>query len=505
MNQDLLDQARSVARMTGTRLRLRIPSVLASGEEFALDMSVVGSDSLPCDTFTNTIRFADSQGIEGLPATLRFDSGTSILRVEGLKAIGSEVAVVRGIVEGTDKIDGDPNVASNPAWVQDDPAYRIYWGDIHVHTRISNCSGWRCLDPEWCYQYARDMSLLDFAAPADHLRGIAADPANWPRLQQLARDYNDPHRFVSLLAFESSHAQGYGGDNNIYYLDDEAPHFWLDREDMKGIAPKVPLPDMWDQLDANGKEYISIPHHTGRPNKYRSWDEDYYSPEHEPLFEIYSSWGSSEARQTRFPMSGGNNDAASYYTDALKAGTRFGVIASSDDHATLPGAVHTHRIQPYDMPNLCDQSHNGLAAIRATELTRPALFDAMKRRSTYATTLARSLVDVQIGDASMGEEIKADAVLSRKREIRVRLTLHGSPGAKISLMRNGELLESKSLGKEFPVSSAVNEVVFEDAERLEDIAVKDAKFHPDPFAVYYVRIEDGRSFHQWTSPIWVDV
>ena len=158
MNAELLREAQSVANMTGRRLQLRIPSILATGEEFALDLSVTGANALPDGSFQNVLRFENSVGVEGLPRSFRLDPGQSTGRIDGLKAVGPDVASVGAVVEGTRKIDGDPAVDSNPAWVFDDPPYRLYWGDIHVHTRYSNCSGWRCLDPEWCYQYAREPS-----------------------------------------------------------------------------------------------------------------------------------------------------------------------------------------------------------------------------------------------------------------------------------------------------------------------------------------------------------
>jgi len=383
------------------------------------------------------------------------------------------------------------------------PAYRIWWGDLHVHTRYSNCSPWRCLDPEWCYLYAREITFLDVAAAADHLRGIAAEPDRWQHLQQAVRRFNEPGRFVTFLAFESSHAHGYGGDNNVYYLDDDAPHFWIDRPDMTAISPKIHLRELWSFLDATGRPYFTVPHHTGRSGKFRTWDTDVYEPEKEPLFEIYSSWGSSEMRWSRISISGGNNDGASYFVDALKAGARFGVIASSDDHATLPGEVHQHRTAPFSLPALVSAPHQGLAAIRSPALTRQDLFAAMRRRDTYATTLAMSLVDLRIGDASMGQEICADDSLRRKRRVQVRFTLHSGAAATVTLVRNGNDLAQQSF-RSASLATGVTESVFEDSEPLDRVVIRDARFAAHPFTVYYVRIEDDRGFHQWTSPIWID-
>ena len=503
MKKELLEQVRTIAFVTGRRIHLRIPSVLAEGEEFALKISVTGYDALPVETFPNTFHFADSQGIEGLPDSYRLEPGSSTGVIPGLKATGTGVALVEARMEVEDAPEVDLSVYSNPGWIFQDPSYRLFWGDLHVHTKYSNCSAWRCVDPEWCYQYAREISLLDFAAAADHLRGIVSEEGRWTDLQNLARQYTVPGKFAAFLAFESSHARGYGGDNNVYYRDDDAPYFWRDREDMKGIAPKVHLEELWEELDATGKGYFTAPHHTGRSGKYRSWDEDYHDPNHEPLFEIYSSWGSSEKRWSRFPIDGGKNDDPSYFVDALKAGARFGVIASSDDHATLPAGVRNHRVRPFRPRPLKAHSHKGLAAVRCPELKREALFDSMMERNTYATTDALSLMEVRIGDARMGEEIQADSNLRQQRRIRVRYTAHDAAACRIILVRNGEELAEKSIrGPE--TMRQVNEVIFEDNDPLNEVALRGAKYHPEPFVAYYVRAEDRWGAHQWSSPIWID-
>ncbi len=502
--EDYMQEAKDVAEMINRRIQIRIPSVLEEGEEFAAQVSVIGADGLPAGDFSRALDLTGSVGIAGMPRSVTPEPGAGSLCIGGLCASGPQVALIRARLTLPGISGGGATVVSNPAWVFNDPPYRIFWGDLHAHTRYSNCHGWRCLDPEWCYLYARDVSLLDFVAPADHLRGIVAVRDRWPRLQELAREYNSPGGFVAFLAFESSHAQGCGGDNNVYFCGDDAPHFWLDREDMHGSSPEVHLRTLWEQMDGCGTPYFTVPHHTGRAVKYRSWNEPYHDPGREPVFEIYSSWGSSEMRHSRLPISGGNNDAASYFVDALRAGARFGVIASSDDHATLPGSVHHFRTEPYRPPTLNGHAHKGLAAVRCGRLTRESLFEAMRRRDVYATTHSRSLVDMHVGDAPMGREIGADAALRRRRSIRLRLTLHDAVVGRVTLMRNGAPLEERIIrGPE--VAESVNDVVFEDTDELERVAVRDSLYHDGPFVVYYARVEDGSGAHQWTSPVWIDL
>ena len=88
---------------------------------------------------------------------------------------------------------------------------------------------------------------------------------------------------------------------------------------------------------------MTIPHHTARELKCRGWDDGWYNPEREWLYEIYSHWGSSEERWSRYPVFNGNAEGPAYFRDALVRGCRFGVIASSDDHTTLPGSESESR------------------------------------------------------------------------------------------------------------------------------------------------------------------
>lgn len=496
MDPRIIDGAQDALLWTTWRLQLTIPSILATGEEFALRITALGPDGLPSGGFPREIVFEASPGIEGLPESVRFllaDGGQIVL--ESLRGVGPGHAFVVAQPEGCPS-----EVYSNPAWVVDEPPYRIYWGDLHVHTTYSNCSAWACKDPEFCYAYARDATHLDFAAPADHLRGIASEEGRWARLQELVRLYDEPGSFVPFLGFESSHKTGFGGDNNAYFLESDAPYFWLKREDMRGTSPEVSLQQLWDFLDSTGRDYFTAPHHTGRSGKYRSFGDPVYDPEREPVFEIFSMWGSSESRWNRFPLYAGNSDEPCYFQDALRAGCRYGVIASSDDHRTLPGGEGKAR-QALGFNNLATYVHHGLAGVRAQELTRESLWEALRARSCYATTQARVLLDVQIGDVSMGQEgsVEKSDLLHQRREVRVKALTTEPARIDVVLVRNGEEVQREQWDPDAP------EFVFEDTAPLDDIAIRDARFHPEPFVVYYVRLENQFNQTQWSSPIWLDL
>ncbi|MEZ5392869.1 MAG: DUF3604 domain-containing protein [Bryobacterales bacterium] len=80
----------------------------------------------------------------------------------------------------------------------------------------------------------------------------------------------------------------------------------------------------------------------------------------------------------------------------------------------------------------------GLAAALAPENTAGAIFDALRERSTYATTGERILLDVHLDGAGMGETASADG--PRKVDCRV----YGpAPIDAVDLIKNGKVVYTK--------------------------------------------------------------
>jgi hypothetical protein len=239
------------------------------GRDLHTEDNLLWSGGMPSPDFSPSFSLLDSNGIGNLPDSIALAPGDKgQLCIDGLEAIGPDTAYVAA------KLDGFSfSILSNPAWIFKDPPFRIYWGDIHIHTTFSNCSPWACKTPEFCYEYARDVTHLDFAAPADHVRGIIAEPHRWDHLKELVRRYDEPNRFVPFLGFESSHSSGFGGDNNVLFKDFYGDVFRPDRPDVLTAHPEIHLTDLWDFLDKTAKCYMTIPHHTGRGDKFRSFND----------------------------------------------------------------------------------------------------------------------------------------------------------------------------------------------------------------------------------------
>jgi hypothetical protein len=497
MRKKLIDQNKDAFFLTNYRLQLTIPSVLAEGEIFSLKMTLFGPDGLPYPYCSYSFSLRDSKGIRNLPNLITFsveDDGQ--IFIEGLEAIGPDYAYVSARIEGFSF-----SVFSNPAWVYKNPPFRIFWGDIHVHTTFSNCSPWACKSPEFCYEYARDVTHLDFAAASDHIRGIIAEPARWNHLKELVRMYDESGRFIPLLAYESSHSSGFGGDNNVYFKEFDGDIFLPQKTDIKTAHPKIHLKELWDFLDKKGKSYLTIPHHCGRGDKYRSFADPVYSPEREPLFEIYSWQGSSEVYNNEYPYDFIIGEGPFYFRDAINAGCRYGVMASSDDHKTMPGGEHKQGF-PLGNKRLIKYIHHGLTALRIKELTREALWEGMKHKSCYATTFSRMLLDVSIADLSMGQEMKVSKTdtLRNQRKVKVRV-MHTEPPSLLNvvLIRNGKILEQTE------INQRNDSIIFEDNENLDKVAIKNSLFFPAPFVSYYVKASTPNRQTIWSSPIWFDL
>jgi hypothetical protein len=122
------------------------------------------------------------------------------------------------------------------------------------------------------------------------------------------------------------------------------------------------------------------------------------------VIETYSEWGNAEHDRAPYPYIR-HTECGRWTRNTLHhflaQGHRLGIVASTDDHLGYPGAYR-----------------EGLAAILATELTRDAIFDALRHRRTYAVTGDRIRLDFQVNGHIMGTQMP----YTRQRELTVTVT-----------------------------------------------------------------------------------
>ena len=289
----------------------------------------------------------------------------------------------------------------------------LYWGEVHTHTSYSDGQG----TPEEAAREAR--AHLDFWACADHICSSAGIPewhekfmANWDNTRQAIAAHNQPHEFVTLPAYEYT---SIGGDFNIYFPGD-------------CVEPYLPdsVADFARYAAASGA--ILIPHHTGYIAGVRGMDWDDFVPEVMPLVEVFSMHGSSEVEPGPYPMNlhwMAPRESAGTVQEGLDRGCRFGLMASSDGHGGYPGN--------YLM---------GLTAVCAPELTREAVFEALRDRRCYGVTGDRIKLDFGINGTAMGGE-----TTGQQREISFSVT--GMDAIeRVEVVKNGRVLLSRDANGE---------------------------------------------------------
>jgi len=358
----------------------------------------------------------------------------------------------------------------NPTIVAESlPERAVYWGDLHSHTSYS----WDGVGRD-AFGYARFVAGLDFYAMTDH----AIEPdANWTKglskkyweeYNNLTHVYNLPGEFVTLHAYECSFGTPFG-HHNVYFRGEPGPLLY---------PQTVELPNLWAALQAG--DALTIPHHTGKfPQKV---DFTIHDPEFRRNFEMYSGHGLSESYDPTHPLafefSKFTSDAKSAegkgnLQDAWQMGLQVSAIAASDDHRAQPG-----------------NAMYGLAAIRATELTRDAIFQGLYDRHTYATTGAKIILDFTVNDTPMGQ------TAAHESTARIALRAHGTDTIDfVELLRLQPGAEAFTVVQRWEPKALDFEATWGDAES-------------QPGTIYYFRVRQHKLIHKrvamaWSSPVWI--
>lgn len=347
-------------------------------------------------------------------------------------------------------------------WRQGGPGVRLYFGDLHTHTWVSDGTG----DPDEIFTRARDVLHHDFVALTDHdvSNGNRYAAHEWKYAQLLSNFFNRDGIFSTLVAYEWTSqpvAKGGHGHRNLYFAGNSAPLWGVDRE-----APDSKT--LFELLKT--QPAFAVPHHT-------SWTGTDWEPvvsELQPLFEVVSVHGSSE-REGGGPIAPRVGEGGSYALEALQRGARFGFVGGSDGHG-----VPWH----YGVSRQADVWTTGLTGVFAKRLSRASLHEALKTRLCYATSGPPMGLWLDANGVPMGETLRAQQPVA----IRVRVQAL-APTLRIELLRNGETIPDFKLEE---IGGFAQGVYMEQAT---------GKSGTD---FYYVRVtrEDGSM--GWSSPLWIE-
>ena len=352
-----------------------------------------------------------------------------------------------------------------------------FFGDIHTHSAWPDGGcGMGTIDEN--YVYARDVANLDLYSLTDHDTQIMASDS-WDGQLAKAAEYDEPGQFVTIPAYEWT-SSSYG-HRNVYYGAAEGPMFPC-RHETDYWSPTHETPEqLWRRLDEAGVPAITIPHHPTATSHPLTWD--YFSPQYDRLVEVYSSWGNHEIPLN--PMRGYGSDRYEhlYVRDALAKSYRFGLIASSDGHDGHPGNAQSPDVKHH---HLYHHLGSGRIAVLAPELTREAVFDAMRNRRCYATTGPHIAMSVTLNGHPMGSALSAQQVTSAP----VVQAVIAAPW----IIDRVQIVKSGATVADFGAARPAMEAEF---------LWVDEQFQPDQPAYYYVRLTLVDGEMAWSSPIWV--
>jgi uncharacterized protein DUF3604 len=370
------------------------PSLTVVGEPFRL--AVVAEDMWgnPTETVAQRIVLAASRAIRGLPDSVVVQAGASPFVIEGLVAEAAGDVELRAIVEG------DEVARANPMRVVEAALLRRYWGDLHGQSGETIGMG----TAEAYFAYARDKAFVDIVGHQGN--DFQITDAFWAELNRLTAAFDAPGRFVCLPGYEWSGNTGMGGDRNIFFRREGRPirrssHILVQGHSEPGTECTT-AHDIFRALD--GEDAVVIAHVGGRyaDIKYA------HDGRLERTVEVHSTWGTFEW----------------LLHDAFDQGFRVGVVCHSDDHKGRPGATR---------PGASTfGAIGGLTCYFMRELTRDALFEALRRRRHYGTTGTRIFINLRATFVAPVAGFIEDPQIAPTREVSVREAAMGDivrPGA----------------------------------------------------------------------------
>lgn len=370
-----LPSAGTLAIVSGpaAELHLVAPTDVTVGEPFAVALRALDRWGNPVDLITTEAQLSGSERVRGgtpeLRAGVTAELRAGVLHFTGLRA-EQEGPFWLGAQDPATGLRAESNPITAHAQA---PALRRWWGDLHGQSGETVGTG----TVEEYFAFARDRALVDFAGHQGNCFQITAE--TWLQIKEAVKRHHAPGRFVTFLGYEWSGMTPAGGDRNVYFLGDDGPlhrcSHWLVPDRADADTDCYPVTELYERLRGRG-DVLIVPHVGGRYADMR-----WHDPELEPVVEVCSSWGEFEW----------------LLADALAQGYRVGVTCGSDDHKGRPGAS-------YPGAGLFGV-RGGLLCVLAPELTRQALWDAIRQRRCYGTTGERIALEFTANDVPMGGEL----------------------------------------------------------------------------------------------------
>jgi hypothetical protein len=424
---------------------------------------------------------------------------------------------------------------------------KIFWGDIHGHSGLSDGSG----SPEHHYFYARYVGRLDFDALTDHGETMQFEFGALDHSEGTTNAVYDPGSFVSFQGVEWT--QTSTGHYTCIFSGDKLPN-----NPPLSYMIEPTMADLWKVLDdftnSTGCLALALPHHTTKLAYPQDWT--YINPKYVKIVEVSSVHGECLFEQRDPYDVRPCGDPPPTYTpgtcvmDAFKMGYRMTMYSSADEHDGHPGhsLAHTEAYIGHQRPwttwhNRISMDYpGGITAVYALNLTRNSIFDGLENQRIFASSdNARPFLDFTINGTHVGDGSTLVVTnASMAREIRIIVAQDGAPApgkrpqaasvtpnwvpdwyANVQVFKNGILTA------QIPISSPVANLTIVDSAPItgtsygvQNCVLVNGKYYIniysdnpiDPSTLntggadfYLVRIVSANGRCAYVGPIWVEV
>jgi hypothetical protein len=456
---------------TPEEITLTVPTIISPDEPFDMKIAVIDQNGCPSFECDEIVCF-EKPPVENCVSNLEFTKGK--VAIAWLKNL---ICKKHGIHRIACKFNGK-TFFSNPFMCNVNAGYKIFWGDPHVHTVLSDCHANMCRSTHFAYTAGRYLTGLDWMSVTDHVSNGRGTPGKWREGMLSAEYFNLPFEFVTIPGYEASFKGGSGGDNNIYFS--KFPDYFV--EDYENGTIKSVCDTLVKKADKQNFDFFVVPHHTSRTVKHGEISREIYpGKDLMPAIEIYSRWGSSEYEGNPESLLK-PNQGPSYVIDFLKKGYIAGFIAGTDTHSTIPcGKGKENLTYP-----------PGFTAVFSDTLERNSIFTAIRNRKTYATAKERIFIDFHINGINQGGIMQMSKNMTRK----IAFTVAASSDINVvEIIRNGNMIFSSN-----PATWLYKEQV-EDDEQINNICLESEI--NGKFIFYYLRVRTSIDGLAWSSPVFV--
>ena len=368
------------------RWKAILPSLAVVGEPFRLALVAEDMWGNPTADAAGIFALRSSLPLRGLPEAATIAPG------DGPRVVDNIVADKVGDLDLEVTADGKVAARANPLRVVAAAPLRRYWADLHGQSGETIGMG----SAEDYFRYARDKAFVDMVGHQGN--DFQITDAFWQKLNALTAAFDAPGKFVCLPGYEWSGNTGMGGDRNIFFRREGRPIRRSSHILVEGQTSTDAIYTADKLFEALRGEDCRVIAHVGG----RYADLKYAHDGHtERTVEVHSSWGTFEW----------------LLHDAFEKGFRVGVVCHSDDHKGRPGAT-TPGASTFG-------AIGGLSCYFMPELTRDALFEALRARRHYGTTGTRLFLDVRGSFERDVTGFSEDPKLGPAREFPVREALMG--------------------------------------------------------------------------------